>query len=82
MNIKVNDILDLILCCAVIQIGVNGDIYEFPIYKLPDEIKHTTISTIDDPYYAEKPHALCINVDRDNFNDYNAFKKENKEYLV
>lgn len=83
MYIKVNDILDLMPNCSIIQIYVSGDTYEFPVYELPNEVKHMTVLTIDDPYYSEKPHPLCLNLSEDeNFDDYKKFRETYKECIL
>lgn len=82
MNINVNDFLYLFLEDSPIQFYIDGYVYLFPTkYMIPDEILSSNVESIDNPYYYEEIHPLCINLNPNIFEEFKGLKDKIKDFL-
>lgn len=80
--LTVYNLLELFTENGPVQFYINGKFYEFEPNWIPDEIMDMTISSIDNPCYYANPHALCINLDEEDFEDLYGFEQKYKDLLI
>lgn len=83
--VTVRIIKELILGLDTLQIFIydTSDLYEFPNCEIPEELLDMKINSIDNPTLNTIPTPMCLNLEiEDNFDDYEAFKEEFKEFLI
>lgn len=82
--VTVENLIELFADIGRLQFFIIGtdEIYEFPMYCVPIEIEFMEIASIDNPEFSSEPHRLCINLDIDNFEDYDGFKNQYSSHLI
>lgn len=73
----INDMNNVCICV----LNDNLDTFQFHYSDIPCEIEYMKVQSIDNPEYSDN-EPLTINIDPDEFDDYEFFKKEFKDYLV
>lgn len=81
-TILVDDIMDLMINYSYsLQFCIAGRTFQFDNDDVPDKILYMEVESIDDPSY-QNGTPLCLNLSEDNFDDFDAFEEEFKDYMI